>query len=497
MRAVMVMYDSMNKAFLEPYGNDWVQTPNFSRLAAHAVTFDSFYAGSLPCMPARRELHTGRYNFLHRGWSPLEPFDDSMPQILKQHGIYSHMVTDHCHYWEDGGSTYHNRFASYEFVRGQEGDTWDGSAAGYQPNQDGRVQDAKNRTRMIREQDHYHARCCEQGLHFLEQNKNEDNWYLQLEYYDPHEPFFAPERFKKLYTDVPDDLDWPKYAPLSENDPEYLKHSILNYAALVSMCDEYLGKVLDMFDKHDLWKDTMLIVNTDHGYLLGEHGYVGKNYMPVYNEIANIPLFVWDPRNQDAGTRRQALAQTIDLPATILELFGQEKPQHMMGRDLQPVLKSDETIHDAILYGYHGMHININDGKHTYMKAASDAENKPLYQYTLMPMHIKKMISKEELLQADRTLYDKFEFNDHVPVLRIPVDERYDRKKYYKYSEHAKYGSLLFDIEKDPLQLHPLEDPSVTDGLLKKMVKLMKDSDAPDEQYERMGLQEYLETENN
>jgi len=112
-------------------------------------------------------------------------------------------------------------------------------------------------------------------------------------------------------------------------------------------------------------------------------------------------------------------------------------------------------------------------------------------------MHIKKMISKEELLQADRTLYDKFEFNDHVPVLRIPVDERYDRKKYYKYSEHAKYGSLLFDIEKDPLQLHPLEDPSVTDGLLRKMVKLMKDSDAPDEQYERMGLQNYMETENN
>jgi Arylsulfatase A and related enzymes len=67
MRAVMVMYDSLNKAFLEPYGNDWVQTPNFTRLAAQAVTFDSFYAGSLPCMPARRELHTGRYNFLHRG----------------------------------------------------------------------------------------------------------------------------------------------------------------------------------------------------------------------------------------------------------------------------------------------------------------------------------------------------------------------------------------------------------------------------------------------
>jgi hypothetical protein len=109
-----------------------------------------------------------------------------------------------------------------------------------------------------------------------------------------------------------------------------------------------------------------------------------------------------------------------------------------------------------------------------------------------MPMHIKKMISKEELLQADRTLYDSFEFNDHVPVLRIPVDERYDKKKYYKYSEHRKYGNLLFDIEKDPLQLHPFEDVAITAGLLEKMVKLMKESDAPAEQFERMGLQEYL-----
>ena len=37
-------------------------------------------------MPARRELHTGRYNFLHRSWGPLEPFDDSMPQLLDDNG---------------------------------------------------------------------------------------------------------------------------------------------------------------------------------------------------------------------------------------------------------------------------------------------------------------------------------------------------------------------------------------------------------------------------
>ena len=75
-------------------------------------------------MPARRELHTGRYNFLHRAWGPLEPFDDSMPRMLTENGVYSHLISDHYHYWEDGGATYHNRYSSWEIVRGQEGDKW-------------------------------------------------------------------------------------------------------------------------------------------------------------------------------------------------------------------------------------------------------------------------------------------------------------------------------------------------------------------------------------
>lgn len=93
MRAIMVMYDSLNRSYLQPYGAEESDTPNFSRLARHAVCFTRNYANSLPCMPARRELHTGRYNFLHRSWGPLEPFDDSMPELLKQSGVYTQATT--------------------------------------------------------------------------------------------------------------------------------------------------------------------------------------------------------------------------------------------------------------------------------------------------------------------------------------------------------------------------------------------------------------------
>ncbi|MFH5182558.1 sulfatase-like hydrolase/transferase [Paenibacillus sp. TAB 01] len=68
MKAVMVMFDSLNRHMLPPYGCGWIEAPNFQRLAERSVTFDRCYSGSLPCMPARRDLQTGRYSFLHRSW---------------------------------------------------------------------------------------------------------------------------------------------------------------------------------------------------------------------------------------------------------------------------------------------------------------------------------------------------------------------------------------------------------------------------------------------
>ena len=113
MKAIMVMFDSLNRHMLPPYGCDWVHAPNFQRLAERTVSFSNSYVGSMPCMPCRREFHTGRYNFLHRSWGPLEPFDDSVPEILKQNGVYTHLVSDHYHYWEEGGATYHTRYTSW------------------------------------------------------------------------------------------------------------------------------------------------------------------------------------------------------------------------------------------------------------------------------------------------------------------------------------------------------------------------------------------------
>lgn len=171
MKAIMIMYDSLNRRMLSPYGCDWVETPNFERLAKKTVTFDNSYVGSMPCMPARREIHTGRYNFLHRSWGPIEPFDDSMPEILKTNNIYSHLISDHYHYWEDGGATYHMRYNSWEMFRGQESDAWKGEVA--DPDIPETVSSTGrgrnywiNQKYMQNEEDHYQTLTFKSGMEF-------------------------------------------------------------------------------------------------------------------------------------------------------------------------------------------------------------------------------------------------------------------------------------------------------------------------------------------
>ncbi len=483
MKAIMMMFDSLNRHMLPPYGCGWVHAPNFRRLAERTVTFDSSFVGSMPCMPARRELHTGRYNFLHRSWGPIEPFDDSMPEILKNNGVWSHLASDHYHYWEEGGCNYHTRYKTWEISRGQEGDPWigdlDKDIFNHNPQKKGDwcIQDSINRRHITEESQFPQAKTVAMGVEFMRRNAKFDNWFLQIETFDPHEPYFSPERFKKLYDyDFSKFVnDWPDYRPA--DDSELSKHYRMTNAALISMCDFQLGRVLDEMDRLDLWKDTMLIVNTDHGFLLGEHDWWGKCAMPFYNEIANTPLFIWDPRCGKSGERRRSLVQTIDLPATVLEYFGIPLPQDMQGVPLRETIKSDKPVREAALFGIHGAHVNCTDGRYVYMRGSVPG-NKPLFQYTHMPTHMRRTFSVEEMRTAE--MHGPFKFTKNCPVMKISTGAWFNPRN---------FGTMLFDTGKDPKQEKPVSDPAAEKRMIDLLVKCMRDNDAPAEQFVRLGLE--------
>jgi arylsulfatase A-like enzyme len=438
-------------------------------------------------MPARREILTGRYNFLHRSWSPLEPYDDAMPEILGKNGVYTHLVTDHYHYWQDGGATYHNRYSSYQFSRGQEGDPWIGQVKDPEipecvaaRSDNSWRQDWVNRGFIQKEAQWPQAGTFRMGLDFMRRNRAEDNWFLQIETFDPHEPYYAPETYRALYPHRSrgPHWDWPPYRKVQDETPEQVEQLRREYAALVSMCDAHLGKVLDLMDELDLWKDTMLIVNTDHGFLIGEREWLGKCVMPCYNEVSHTPLFIWDPRSAAAGERRSSLVQTIDLAPTLLEYFGIDLTPDMQGVPLRETVASDRPVREAGLFGVHGMHVNVTDGRYVYMRGWAGEDNKPLYNYTLMPTHMSCFFSHDELKELE--LSEGFSFTKGCKLLKIPPARR------WRYS--GDIGTALFDLEKDPDQLNSIEDPEAERRMREHLVRLMRENDAPAEQYERLGL---------
>ena len=488
MRAIMVLFDTLNRRFLPPYGAEGIHAPHFERLGRATAVFDNAYAGSMPCMPARREIHTGRHNFLHRSWGPLEPFDDSVPEILSRAGIYTHLVTDHQHYWEDGGATYHNRYDSYEFFRGQEGDKWKGHVADPElpPTiswraDAGRRQDWINRQYMPTEDLHSQTLTVDAGLEFIGTNAAEDDWLLQIECFDPHEPFFTYDEHRSHYLrdaagQPGERADWPDYRRVTE-DEEQVRRVREEYAALLSMCDASLGRVLDAMDEHDMWSDTMLIVCTDHGLLLGEHGWWGKNVQPWYDENIHTPLFIWDPRSAVRGERRTSLVQTIDFGPTLLDYFGVPAPELMRGAPLGDAVASDVPVREAGLFGSFGGHVNVTDGRYVYMRAPVLPSNEPLFEHTLMPTHMASRFAPEELAGAE--LIGPLPFTKNAPVLRMTGRS---------WGNPYAYGTMLFDLENDPGQRSPLLDDAEELRMAGLLTELMRASDAPESQFTRLGL---------
>lgn len=482
----MVMFDSLNKDKLSAYGCDWIKTPNFDRLKEKTMRFDRNYVGSLPCMPARRELHTGRYNFLHRSWGPLEPFDVSMPQLLKENGVYTHLTTDHNHYWEDGGATYHGRYTSYTFHRGQEGDRWKVSPEHIKATREGvdgrtlcqHIDHANRKYIRTREELPQH-KTFQDGLEFIEENHIMDDWFLQIESFDPHEPFFTLDMLKEVYGYEADGSkgDWPEYYIVDESKEE-VKNTRMLYAALVTQCDYYLGKVLDKMDEHNMWEDTMLIVNTDHGYLLGEHDWWAKNNQPVYNEIANTPLFVYDPVCKKQGVSCDKLTQHIDLAPTLLDFFNVDIPKEVLGKSLLDVIRNDMKIHDCVLFGDFRGNINITDGEWVYMKAPIKGVN---FEYTLAPMHMNFLFSPEELEGME--LVDGFDFTKGVKLLKIRSTQ--------SSNNFINFGNKLFNVLEDPNQTLEISNIEKELELVQEMKKLMKLNDAPYDKYERFAIPEH------
>ena len=505
MNTIYLLFDSLNRKALSCYGSS-VPTPNFDRLRKKTVSFNNHYAGSMPCIPARRDQQTGRYNFFHSAWGPMEPYDNSLPRILREQGeTYSHICTDHAHYFEDGGAFYCTNFDTWEFHRGQEYDPW---IPEINPDMDRlrkeydqqhydfshgarsnhKLQFARNKNyRMQEKNDFPMTHCFDSALRFLDINKGEDNWFLQLECFDPHEPFdLPPEYIDRFDLDREAVLNWPNYARPTESE-EDIDHIRRTYLALVAFCDEQLGRLLDRMDEENLWENTALIMTTDHGFLLTEHDWWAKVLMPNYQEISHIPLMIYHPEHASkGGESRDFTSSVIDLMPTVLDWYGCEIPPEVCGRSLTPLLSEDRKEERAVSCGIFGGSALVTDGRYAYHYFPEILDSEGLYEYRLHPCHMRQQFSLAEMRET--TLHEGFNFTKGMPVMKIKGRDDSKRVPNHDALGFQDKGTKLYDLLTDPEEQNPIRNPQVEERLKQRLKTIMEEHDAPPEMFERFAL---------
>lgn len=492
MRTVLILMDTVKRDMLQIYNNNtYVKTPNITAFANEAVIFDNHFIGSAPCMPARRDIFTGRLGFLERSWGPIEPFDVTLQSVLRSHDIYTHITTDHCHYFRIGGEGYVQTFNTWDYHRGQEGDPWISQIddpSNMPKDYYGRVrkQYQLNRTMWPNEEDYPSPKTFKSAMKFLDDNKNKDDFFLMVEAFDPHEPFDVPDSYMEMYEHAPLDREYfeiPNYSRVDvpDNAKDYIEK---RYAALLSMSDHWFGKLIQHLKDLDMYDDTMIMFTTDHGYFLGERDYFGKNYMHLYNELAHLPFVVKFPHGEMSGQRVNAITQNIDIMPTILDFYDIEIPESVKGKSIKKVLDNTYSK-DYALFGYHGMAMNIYDGKHVLLKAPNK-DNKPCFEYTCIPTTIRKYlgVGVEQDIEMgryiERSKYPVYKIPCLAPSIIDNVKNGLDEVKENK----------LFDLENDYSEVNNIYDEhsQTTIAMKELMIKALKENDAPLEQLERLSL---------
>ncbi len=351
MNIIHIISDTFRRDNLETYGGKGY-CPALNAFAEKCIVFNKAYITSFPTVPIRGDLVTGEVGICRRGWEPLPRNVPVIANSLKNAGVVSMMIADTPHHLNNG-FLYNRGFTGWKWIRGQESDTLETHPFDYdteevqryrehtRPHQDrlppGLGNHLKNSDFRLNEGDTFVAQTMKTACDWLERNYQHENFYLMVDTFDPHEPWDVPDWYIRRFD--PDDYDgpepiYPTYGP-NRMDERTTKRLNTLYRAEASLVDNWIGHLLRKIDYMGLMENTMIIFMADHGFLLGEHGLIAKN-LTMYEEVIHIPLLVYYPEAKPRHT--DALAGIIDIPATVLDVFGAERGKQIEGKTLLPII---------------------------------------------------------------------------------------------------------------------------------------------------------------
>jgi arylsulfatase A-like enzyme len=369
MNVVVVVMDSLRVDHV--YGPR-ARTPSINKVAKEALRFTRAYPEGMPTIPARRAIMAGRRTFPFRGWHPYrdlppqpgwEPVGSdgkTWTEVLREQGWTTGYVTDNPHLLLGIHKRFRRTFDRVELVDGQvplrRKPRRTVSRAEVAHNLPPSLRGSRAEPRMAAylaanprdrsEEEFLAARVFRNGMNWIEWANSRQPFALVIDSFDAHEPWDAPRRIKDFYGPASQSLEpiQPFPTPAAKYRALDLTQGILRrmrqlYAAEVTLVDTWLGHFLDRLANLGMAENTLVVLLSDHGVLLGEYGWVGKRYSEIHEELSHVPFLIRHPDGKAAGQASRYYASTHDVGPTVLAALGREVPEKMNGVDLTPLLE--------------------------------------------------------------------------------------------------------------------------------------------------------------
>lgn len=356
MRILYIDVDSLRPDHLGCYGYERDTSPNIDQIANEARRFTNYYVSDAPCLPSRTAYFSGRFG-IHTGvvshsgtTADIRPRGDkrnhttggdycTLPRALQDEGYHTALI-----------SPFPKRHGAWHTVDGF--DEWvDTGKFGVE-----------------RAEDIYpHAE------EFLEENATEEDWYLHVNFWDPHTPYDTPQEFGNPFADDPApewmtesllEEQYESYGPHSAQDvhhgylsgdgPEDLERTpdeiadlddfkrwVDGYDVGIRYMDTYIGKLIDLLKDQDVYEETLIVLSADHGENLGELNVYG-DHQTADDVTCCVPLIVKGP-DIESGVDEE-FHYHLDLSATLVDLVGGDVPDGWDGQSFLPSLTDGESV---------------------------------------------------------------------------------------------------------------------------------------------------------
>lgn len=409
-------------------GNNTVAMPNLDRLAARGLKFSHAYCQATFCNPSRTSFLTGlRPNttgvhenkaFFRQSKNPAIAKAVTLPQHFRHNGYRTVSL----------GKILHGRQMDPQ--------SWDLQINGFPETEAGKQGEWVSMTKGVIKWCRWRAPDCgdddlddgqiaAKAIDVLKEERKKP-LFLAVGFKKPHDPFVAPKKYfdlyppgsLKLHRDPADATPVPPMAiPNNANkrafdamtDQERMEF-LRSYAACSTYSDAQIGRVLDTLDQLDLWKDTIVVLWTDHGYHQGERGWWNKTLLFDYD--AKVPFMVSVP---GVKTRRKvcdSVIELIDVFPTVTELAGLSLPDGLEGKSFVPLIHNPVHAWDRVAHTQSGGGRNrsVCNGRFRYTQWADGEEE--LYDHKTDP--------GEWYNRADRPEYGIIKAGLKAKLLPVP-----------------------------------------------------------------------------